>query len=75
MTGLDEHNNTVISLAVCDTCNWEVGFYDDLSATSDHVSVRNNYIDPTGIDLFTGSPWFALGWKTSPAGANLAIRW
>jgi hypothetical protein len=61
MTGLDEHNNTAISLAACDTCNWGVGFYDDDGGTSDHVSVRNNYIDPTGIDLFTQSPWFATG--------------
>jgi hypothetical protein len=61
MSGLDEHNNTVISLAACTTCNWGVGFYDDDGGASDHVSVRDNFIDPTGIDLYTQSPWLATG--------------
>lgn len=41
ITGLDEHNNTVISLAACDTCNWGVGFYDDDGGASDHVSISS----------------------------------
>jgi hypothetical protein len=69
MTGLDEHNNTLISLAACNTCNWGAGFAVNLGGESDHVSVRNNYIDPTGINLYTESPWYATG-KTGQALAN-----
>lgn len=72
MTGLDEHNNTIITTSGCNNCNWAVGFYDDLSGTSDHVSVRDNFVDPTGINLWTGSPWFA-NCKTSSCGSALAI--
>jgi hypothetical protein len=59
MAGLDVSNNTVISGSLCSHCNWLVGFYDDDSASSQNVSVRNNYGDPTGVMEFTGSPWFA----------------
>lgn len=68
MGSLDVSNNGVASLAACVSCNWLVGFYDDLGATSQNVSVRNNYADPTGVDQFTQSPWFATG----KVGADLA---
>jgi hypothetical protein len=72
MTGLDSSNNTVISLAACSTCNWGVGFYAALGGVADHVSVRQNFIDATGINLFTASPWFGNGQTPAAAASNLA---
>lgn len=72
MTGLSVHNSTIITTAGCAHCNFATGFYDDLSGTSDHVSVYENWVDPTGINLWTGSPWFANGKTTSPATSALA---
>ena len=72
MTGLDSSNNTVISLAACSTCNWGVGFYAALGGVADHVSVRNNFIDATGINQFTASPWFGNGKTPAAATSNLA---
>jgi len=72
MTGLDSSNNTVISLAACSTCNWGVGFYVALGGVADHVSVRNNFIDATGINRFTASPWFGNGNTRAATISNLA---
>lgn len=70
MASLDISNNVVISTAGCGAsgCNWLIGFYDDDSATSQNVSIRHTYGDPTGVDMFTGSPWFGTG----ATGADLA---
>ena len=68
MTGMMINNNTLISLAACSTCNWGIGFYADLGGVADHVAIHNNYIDPTGINLYTASPWL----PTASGGANLA---
>lgn len=61
MTGMMINNNTDISLAACSTCNWGLGFYADLGGVADHVAIHNNYVDPTGINLFSASPWFGTG--------------
>ena len=45
-----------------------MGFYADLGGVADHVAMHNNYIDPTGINLYTASPWLA----TASGGTNLA---
>ena len=78
MTGLDSSNNTVISLAACSTCNWGVGFYVALGGIADHISVRNNFIDATGINRFTASPWFGNG-KTPAAATSsfspISLHW
>ncbi len=68
MTGMMINNNTLISLAACSTCNWGMGFYADLGGIADHVAIHNNYIDPTGINLYTASPWL----PTASGGTNLA---
>lgn len=70
MASLDITNNVVISTSGCGAsgCNWLIGFYDDDSATSQNVSIRHTYGDPTGVDAFTGSPWFGTG----ATGADLA---
>lgn len=40
------------------------------AAAGDHNATYNNYINPTGIDAFTGSPWFPLtGFNTGPGAA------
>ena len=62
MTGMMVNNNTLISLAACSTCNWGMGFYADLGGVADHVAIYNNYIDPTGINLYTASPWLPTGY-------------
>ena len=64
VTGMIEHNNTLIS-KVKD--NWGVGVYADLGGVYDHVAIFDNYIDPTGINSFTGSPWV----PTASFGDNL----
>jgi hypothetical protein len=56
ISNLIEHNNTLIS-KVQD--NFGVGFYANLGGVADHMAMFDNYIDPTGIDGYTGSPWMA----------------
>lgn len=61
MSNLLVHNNTLISktrdnFAVGTDVMQEAG-----PAAADHVAVFDNYVDPTGIMSFTGSPWFPTG--------------
>jgi len=59
MSDISVNNNTVIQLASCTTCNWTLDSELDLGATGDHVSFRDNYIDPTGALGYTGMWLFA----------------
>jgi hypothetical protein len=52
-------NNTIIQTAACTGCNWTLHFYVDLTSntpapTADHVTYKDNYIDPTGAQNYTG---------------------
>jgi hypothetical protein len=69
MAGLDVSNPTIITLAACSTCNFGAGFYADDSGTAQYVSYRNAFIDPTGINEYTGSPQFPTGFY----GTDLAV--
>ena len=65
MSGLLVHNNTLISLV---NDNFGIGAdvtQDAGKATGDHVAVFDNYLDPTGINAFTDSPWFPTGFYDS----------
>jgi hypothetical protein len=61
MSNMLAHNNTLISkvrdnFAAGTDVSLEAG-----EATADHVAVFENYVDPTGVEKFTGSPWFPTG--------------
>lgn len=61
MSNLLVHNNTLISKT---RDNFALGtdvMQDAGPAVADHVAVFDNYVDPTGIMSFTGSPWFPTG--------------
>jgi len=61
MSNILVHNNTLISKT---RDNFAVGtdvMQDAGPAVADHVAVFDNYVDPTGIMSFTGSPWFPTG--------------
>lgn len=52
-------NNTLITKGPQD--DFDVGqtiTQDAGSAAGDHNATYNNYVDPTGVNNFTGSPWF-----------------
>jgi large repetitive protein len=62
MSGLLVHNNTLISIVQDNFATGADVTQDAGNATADHVAVFDNYVDPTGIDAFTGSPWFPTGY-------------
>lgn len=61
-------NNTLISKGPND--DFDVGqtiTQDAGTALGDHNATYNNYADPTGVNNFTGSPWFPMtSFNTSP---------
>ncbi len=69
VSGLMVNNNTVIDTASADTANFLVGFEADPGVPAANVVIHDNYIDPTGVNEYTGSPWFPTGYY----GADLAI--
>lgn len=66
------HNNTLLSIT---QDNWGIGTVvtqDAGAATGTRVAIFDNYLDPTGVNNFTTSPWFALGQAGAAyAGATL----
>lgn len=66
------HNNTLLSIT---QDNWGIGTVvtqDAGTATGARVAIFDNYLDPTGVNNFTASPWFALG-DTGTAYAGAAL--
>jgi hypothetical protein len=61
MSNLLVHNNTLISKVSDNFATGADVAQDAGPASADHVAVFNNYLDPTGIMNFTGSPWFPTG--------------
>jgi hypothetical protein len=58
-------NNTVISTAGCAHCNWLLTAELDSSATGSNVTLKDNYIDPTGELGWTGMWFYAVGYNTA----------
>lgn len=68
MRNITVRNNTLISkvhdnFAVGQTITQDAG-----AAAGDHNATYANYTDPTGINSFTGSPWFPTGFEDSALG-------
>jgi hypothetical protein len=67
MSNVLVHNNTLVSRVQDNFASGATVSQDAGPASADHVAIFENYVDPTGIIRFTGSPWFPTG----SYGANL----
>ena len=61
MSNVLVHNNTLVSRLRDNFATGATVSQDAGPASADHVAVFDNYVDPTGIIRFTGSPWFPTG--------------
>ncbi len=61
MSNVLVHNNTLVSRVQDNFASGATVSQDAGPASADHVAVFDNYVDPTGIIRFTGSPWFPTG--------------
>lgn len=65
MSNVLSHNNTLISKVRDNFATGATVAQGAGPASADHVAVFDNYVDPTGIMAFTGSPWFPTGFYRS----------
>lgn len=68
MANVTNRDNTLISKVSDNFAAGQTVTQDAGTATGNHNATYDNYVDPTGINAFTGSPWFPTGFYTSALG-------
>jgi hypothetical protein len=73
MRNITIRNNTGISLVNDNFAFGQTITQDAGAATGGHNTTYDNYVDPTGINNFTRSPWFPVGQYASTLGVPSAL--